>query len=481
MNSSIVNKSMLAAAIMLVAAFAGVAVFDGEDVDAEGTMASIQYKVGDTVVLIEPDVTKGAIYTVKGAELVPASNIESGKVFLGWAYDTDKTAKAGEPIIADDFVFTAKFGGAEYNVTLVDGETILGTGKVAATYDETTGDITFPLMGTVTFKDADGETVEIPEMYKVIADESKQFMGLSMKDTDPIKSDCVVSMTYRDIFDVTWNVEGTEINSGNTALSEETIDGNPVLGMYDLGMPTKNPSKDNYEFAGWAINGTVVDPLKYEYVADVDFVAQFSAEALSVTMKVGETVFNTQTVLYGQKAIEPMKLEGYDGWTLDATADPVVAFDFNTVITENITLFAIAEKVVVSEEITVTYIFGDNQTAQHTIVAGNTDVFPTDVAKEGYNFLGWFIGVEQVKDPAKQVFDKDTIVIAQYVLADPPVEPEPKFHETTTGKCVIILAFFVLGLAVYQANKMGYFAVVKNKLFRKKVEAPVEGEEAGKP
>ena len=135
----------------------------------------------------------------------------------------------------------------------------------------------------------------------------------------------------------------------------------------------------------------------------------------------------------------------------------------------------------VTEEITVTYIFGDNQTAQHTIVAGNTDVFPTDVAKEGYNFLGWFIGVEQVKDPAKQVFDKDTIVIAQYVLADPPVEPEPKFYQTTAGQCAGILALFVLGLAVYQANKMGYFAVVKNKLFRKKVEAPVEGEEAGKP
>lgn len=473
------NKSMLAAAIMLVAAFAGVAVFDGEDVDATTGTYAVQFEVNGITIgkTLASPVTLPSL-----AELGLAEN----ENFKGWQIqntpaqgstpaDLETTVySVGSTVtISDTTVFVAKIINPFEKVTFVfineDGDVDKTTYKDKATVSGANG---------VTVADpwANGVGIIFP---KGTSSETHEFVGWADAEGNiaKVNSDkdlIVTAAEYTAVFK-----EKSKVAFVANGMTIDTIYADEVFSGEDITIA--NPSMDNYIFGGWFDAAGIQLTPEYDFVADVTFTAKFTPVSFTVTLMVQDLEYAKQTVLYGQKAIQPFKLEGYDGWTLDITADPIVTFDFNTLITEDITLFAIAEKAVVTEEITVTYIFGDNQTAQHTIVAGNTDVFPTDVAKEGYNFLGWFIGVEQVKDPAKQVFDKDTIVIAQYVLADPPVEPEPKFYQTTAGQCAIILALFVLGLALYQANKMGYFAVVKNKVLRKKVEAPVEGEEAGKP
>lgn len=477
MNSSIVNKSMLAAAIMLVAAFAGIAVY-GEDVNAEDTYA-VQFEVNGITIgkTLASPVTLPSL-----AELGLAEN----ENFKGWQIQT-KPAEGNTPAVLETTVYSVGSTVTISKATVFVAKIINPFEKVTFVFINEDGDVDKTTYeDKVTVSGANGVTVADPwangigiVFPKGTSPETHEFVGWADAEGNiaKVNSDkdlIVTAAEYTAVFK-----EKSKVAFVANGMTIDTIYADEVFIGEDITIA--NPSMDNYIFGGWFDAAGIQLTPEYDFVADVTFTAKFTPVSFTVTLMVQDLEYAKQTVLYGQKAIQPFKLEGYDGWTLDVTADPIVAFDFNTPITEDITLFAIAEKVVVTEEITITYFFGDNQTAQHTIVAGNTDVFPTDVAKDGYNFIGWFIGVEQVKDPAKQVFDKDTIVIAQYVLADPPKEVEPPFYETTMGQCIIILALFILGLGLYQANKMGYFAVVKNKLFRKKVEAPVEGEEAGKP
>lgn len=454
------NRIVTVMAAFMMVACLGIVACDAVDAEGEevpaGTTEYVVAYVVDGLTITSEKVSAGDSHTLMACE---SKHVPEGKQFTGWKDGEVKYPVGTVLTIDSDKTFVADIVDATYTVTFVaDGKT------VAEVKDQ-------PYNATVTAPAED--PVKEGFYFGGWADAT----GKIVEEFPVVKSDVIYTAVFLVDYRISFVVEGVTVSSGS--VTDYTVPG--------------APSKEHYSFMGWAVDGQVVIapattegqvlriPATYIVSQDTAFTAQFVADTLTVTMKVGETVFNTQTVLYGQKAVEPMKLDGYSGWTLDPLAEVVEVFDFNTIVTENLVLYAIEEEVVVTEEIVITYVYVDGQTAQHTIVKGSTDVFPTDVAKEGFDFIGWFIGMEQVKDPSKQVFEEDTIVIAQYVLSDPPVEPEPKFYKTTAGQCAIILGIFVLGLALYQGNRMGYFAPIKDKLFKKKVPEVIEEEEADKP
>ena len=149
-----------------------------------------------------------------------------------------------------------------------------------------------------------------------------------------------------------------------------------------------NPTLEGYVFVEWLWNGNPYDfdtavtrdmTLKANWALEeqTTFVVTFEAE--------GET-FRTTDVVDGRKVIEPAAVPTkeeylFDGWLKDG-----VAYDFETPITENITLTANWAKAW-----TVTFnTLGGTEIASQTLKVGTTAEVPTEeTTRRGYYFVEW--------------------------------------------------------------------------------------------
>ena len=152
-----------------------------------------------------------------------------------------------------------------------------------------------------------------------------------------------------------------------------------------------------------------------------------------------EKVFTTETVKYGDCAIEPKDLpEGYKGWD----------FDFTTPIEKDTKIVAlIADPVTVY---TVTFeIDGKAPVTQRS----DSMVLP-DTTIEGKVFQGWVVkGESQYVSPLNYDITGDITFVAVYKEADPPAGPS--FFQTTEGKCVaVIIAVVIIALVYAVATNM---------------------------
>lgn len=105
----------------------------------------------------------------------------------------------------------------------------------------------------------------------------------------------------------------------------------------------------------------------------------------------GGTRVNNQTVNVGGKVSEPnnMKKEGYifDGWYLNNKK-----YDFNTVVTGNITLVAKWKEDPNVKRYEVKFNSdGGNSVATQRVIAGKTAVQPKNPTRSGYTFEGWYL------------------------------------------------------------------------------------------
>ena len=178
------------------------------------------------------------------------------------------------------------------------------------------------------------------------------------------------------VYTVTWNMDdGTLID-----ITEEK-EGN---------MPShSNPSKEGYIFLGW-------EPSLAPVMGDITYTAKFEQRTLdkaAVTFNTdGGSFVETQVVTKGQKAqrpADPIK-SGYSfvNWYADAAL--AALYDFNTVVSADITLFAKWQKNA-GREYTITWKdWNGNILATSKVAENGLPKYPgSKPSRSGYIFTGW--------------------------------------------------------------------------------------------
>ncbi len=213
----------------------------------------------------------------------------------------------------------------------------------------------------------------------------------------------------------------------------------------------KAPVMENYIFLGWydaagdKVIGYSVDKDEYT-VADATFkftegtvlYATFTPVTFTVTFVYGEDqeVFITETVKYGEKAIEPNGLPaGYKGWD----------FDFSEAIVEDTVIEAI-----VADPVTIYNVTFEIEGKTPVTQKSDSLVVP-DTSIDGKVFKGWVVkGQTQYVDPAKYDITEDVTFVAIYDKA--PAPAGPGFFQTTTGQCTIVILVVLILAFIYAVH-----------------------------
>ncbi|OHX63945.1 InlB B-repeat-containing protein [Flammeovirga pacifica] len=242
--------------------------------------------------------------------------------------------------------------------------------------------------------------------------------------------------TILDIHTVSFDTDG-----GNTIEPVEVNDGNQVK------EPTQ-PEKVGHEFLAWTINEETFD-FETPITSDITLLATW--EELEVTYQVTYSFDNGKedsvvTVLEDQKLeipSTPVK-EGYlfKNWSIDGAP-----YDFETPVTQDITLTAVYEEVI--DQFVVS--FDPDNGGQLQQVTVNEDEMvqePEAPTKEGYEFVGWYLGDD--------LFDFTTPITSNITII---AKWELGAGETT-------VTYATMSPEDFQAMELGEHAMVKAQLNR---------------
>ena len=224
-------------------------------------------------------------------------------------------------------------------------------------------------------------------------------------------------------------VNGTEYTQRLAAIPSAT---NPAEGFFtaDFGMLAIgiNPFAGDYEIVVKArgyVDQTIIivnekeEPTVYTVTFDYNDGAT------------GNTTAEVEENATVNKPADPTR-EGYDflGWYLDGEA-----FDFDAAITGDVTLIAKWEKIVVTPTYyTVTFDYNDGVTdsLEVDVEEGTTVTQPEDPAREGYEFLGWYLN--DVGFDFTVVITGDVTLVAQW---EEITGPDPVFVVSATPSAYV--------------------------------------------
>lgn len=447
MKSSIMNKTILAVAILTMAAFAGVMIV-GDDTDAAEGVYTITYSY-DGLVFSEKT-TDGKIAEIKDFQTaLPNAVPPTGYEFKHWV--SGASAYAAGTVNATftaDATLTPVFEAAQPIIKLTYGDK---SGEYMAA-DGATTDYTIAFSGLTS--DA-LKTVDLGKFAtligaKLVTEEVKddsgnvtgyeitgllingyKFCGFlqagSDDDAEPTLdfTDVIASgnkvVEYEAIFE---KVYGVSFIVEGASVLETTSDKIEIADGIATGAIPVAPSKANYTFVGWynaagePVFAYSLD-LKQYSVSSEDFkivegtvlYAKFVPANMTVTFQIGEETV-TQTVLYGAKAMKPELPAGYVAWMYDGKE-----FDFNTPITEEITIVALEAAPI---EPTTVYDITFEIADKTPVVQKSDSMVIPDTTLEGYIFQGWVVknGAQYV-DPVEYVktITENVTFVAVYKLA----------------------------------------------------------------
>ena len=154
------------------------------------------------------------------------------------------------------------------------------------------------------------------------------------------KVDGIPSGTYDDVFvyarwtantyTITFDVDGGEVIA-------------PLEVTYDQAFVLVDAVKENYDFVEWQLDGVKFESGTYLLTDNITLVAIYQGVPLTVSYNTGEgSSIADDTVLYGSSTTPPTP-PTRNGYTFKAWySDPQLAtlYDFNNIVTENITLYA---------------------------------------------------------------------------------------------------------------------------------------------
>ena len=172
------------------------------------------------------------------------------------------------------------------------------------------------------------------------------------------------------------------------------------------------PTKDDYSFAGWYSDSALTEEYDFEQevTSNLTLYAKWTLVIATVTFnsRNGSQV-TPQKVEVGSRATMPTAptRSGYafDKWYIDYACEQ--AFDFATVITDSITLYAGWTK-------TYNIVFNSNGGSSvntQTVTTGGLAVYPKTPTKENFTFAYWCTDAE-----LRNVFDFSTSVTSDITL-----------------------------------------------------------------
>lgn len=335
--------AFLVVSVVLLAAFAGVAVM-GDAYAEEGVTGesgastpstpttyiagSVSYTVGDrvySVPLSDAEKTGRAVVLKTINDL--GAQADTGMQFDCWEYNSAKYA-AGSTLIMPSAT------------TESDAEVPSLVAKFT------------PVTYTATFKDASGEVV------KAVTGSIKDVSGLAIDPKDLSVEAPVAPAVEGKIF-AGWLAEGAEKAVVNADLGKLTADivytatyvidykvtfidndKTYITKVSDLVIPDVG-ERTGFTFLGWFVGiEQVADPAAYDFRADTVFEAKWEPVNVFVTFAAG-SYSKVVPVLYGETVVVPEVPAGYTGWGIE-TEEGVIAFDFTTPITSDMTIVGIA-------------------------------------------------------------------------------------------------------------------------------------------
>ncbi|MDR1377217.1 MAG: InlB B-repeat-containing protein [Synergistaceae bacterium] len=252
-----------------------------------------------------------------------------------------------------------------------------------ADINQATGDVTLKYIGTLSLTGKSGL-------------HSKNY-ALTVHNVNP-------STEYRT---VTFNSDG-----GNYTPTSQSVG----IG-YTVEEPTP-PTKDGYVFDGWYWNEKMWDFGSDTVTENMTLIARWrnpNQTTYTVTFNsVGGSSVLSQNVAHGGRAIRPTNptRSGYtfSGWYSDSAYNNL--WDFDTVMTGNITLYARWTPTESQTTHTVTFnSVGGNSMSSQTVAFGGKATRPANPTRSGYIFAGWYSD-----STYNNLWDFDTVVTDNITL-----------------------------------------------------------------
>ena len=191
------------------------------------------------------------------------------------------------------------------------------------------------------------------------------------------------------------------------------VEGAPVTFTVEEEVALPTPTKAGYDFAGWTLDGAVVENIAKGTVGDVELVATWTPVKYAITYDYagGEEVVDAVAsyTIEEEVALPTPTKAGYDfaGWTLDG------------VVVENIAKGSMGDKALVATwkavEYTITYDYAGGEELANAVKSYTIEeevVFGAP-KRANYYFLGWTIDGEIVEKIEKGSMG-DKIVVATW-------------------------------------------------------------------
>lgn len=215
----------------------------------------------------------------------PAAPTKNGYVFEGWTIDGNTPVNLTTYTVTQNVTFTAKFT-KQYSVVFKYEDTTLKNETVKSGNYATAPETNSTAYKVFNGWKVNGVAVNVSE-YRITAD-----------------TVFVADITYK--YDVKFIADG---KTHNTQIIERN--GKPTV--------PAAPTKPNYVFVGWSIDGTnTVNVSNYTVTENITFTAIFRVDKFTVTFKNGNTTVATQEVQNGGYATMPtFNSDTFVGWTVD--------------------------------------------------------------------------------------------------------------------------------------------------------------------
>ncbi|WMM25817.1 Ig-like domain-containing protein [Tissierella sp. MB52-C2] len=402
---------------------------------------------------------------------------------IRWNPDKADTSKKGTRLFFGNVEGYSSIVSLTLTVKEKEQATIISIQNIEAQIESGTE---YVLPKTVTVKMSDNSSKEIPvtwtpdtvDLTKI--GESQIFTGtvvgydgevkltLTIKEKEPVEEILEIKTVelLKDGQLITeGRISGKEITiTLPKSMSQEEID-SIALGGYFLKIIATDgvtiEQENGYVGPFWqegkAINTIYADaPTKFilhgensteEYILTIKASAEEKAKYTVNFNTNGGNSISSQEVEEGNRAIRPSSTtkNGYRFIDWYKNSNLIQVFDFNTPITENITLYAKWEEVTNPElkEFIVTFdSMGGSSVSSQNVIEGRTAIQPKDPIRSGYKFINWY-----TESNLNNIFNFNTSIIkdielfAKWEKAEDPKEP--------TNELPRIIRFSLLG---YEAS-----------------------------